>query len=140
MDKRTALRKETELNFENQNGAVSFMIDSEIGRGASSIAYEAYYLNNSNQKKRVIIKECYPYYLDIIRNLDGSLSVASDKQNVGDSQLISSTEYSSNADCDHSVSSDEASGFENEKELFRRSFEVQRPLRKFMMQAFYILT
>lgn len=128
MDKRTALRKETELNFENQNGAVSFMIDSEIGRGASSIAYEAYYLNNSNQKKRVIIKECYPYYLDIIRNLDGSLSVASDKQNVGDSQLISSTEYSSNADCDHSVSSDEASGFENEKELFRRSFEVENSL------------
>lgn len=37
-----------------------FVIDRVIGFGASCLVYEAHYLDSSNHRKEVILKECYP--------------------------------------------------------------------------------
>lgn len=48
-------------------------IDTEVGRGASSIVYDAIYTDSIGILHNIRIKECYPYYLLIERARDGSL-------------------------------------------------------------------
>ena len=38
-----------------------YIIDDIIGYGASCLVYKAHFLDNSNHKKDVVLKECYPY-------------------------------------------------------------------------------
>lgn len=75
MDKRISLKKGTSLSFISKETSMRFFIDSEIGRGASCIAYNAYFLDNLGQKNEVIIKECFPYGLQIKRGEDNNLFV-----------------------------------------------------------------
>lgn len=78
MDTRTALKEGTRLDFENhQKGQVCYTIHREIGRGGSCIVYDASYVNNTGKKRTVRVKECYPFKLNIIRDIDGKL-LASD--------------------------------------------------------------
>ena len=68
MDTRVALKPHTELCFYNAHqGKCIYTITHEIGRGDSCIVYEATYRNNSQQLKKVRIKECYPFRLTISR-------------------------------------------------------------------------
>lgn len=75
MDKRIALKKGTSLNFTSKETSMRFFIESEFGRGASCIAYNAYFFDNLNQKNEVIIKECFPFGLHIKRCKDNTLFV-----------------------------------------------------------------
>jgi len=70
MDTRTALKNNTLLKFDQYN---QYIINKEIGRGATSIVYDASYTNNTGNKKTVRIKECYPFKLDIQRTDSGKL-------------------------------------------------------------------
>ena len=38
----------------------TYIIDRVIGDGASSIVYEAHYVDHSNHKHYIRLKECYP--------------------------------------------------------------------------------
>ena len=46
----------------------TYIIDRVIGDGASSIVYEAHYVDHSNHKHHIRLKECYPYQSSIARN------------------------------------------------------------------------
>ena len=46
----------------------TYIIDRVIGDGASSIVYEAHYVDHSNHKHYIRLKECYPYQSSIERN------------------------------------------------------------------------
>ncbi len=70
MDTRIALKNNTLLKFNHHN---QYIINKEIGRGATSIVYDASYTNNTGNKKTVRIKECYPFKLDIQRTDSGEL-------------------------------------------------------------------
>ncbi|MCD7807808.1 MAG: NB-ARC domain-containing protein [Erysipelotrichaceae bacterium] len=70
MDTRIALKNNTLLKFNQYN---QYIINKEIGRGATSIVYDASYTNNTGNKKTVRIKECYPFKLDIQRIDSGEL-------------------------------------------------------------------
>lgn len=52
MEQRIPLSRGTQVN--------RFVIDRVIGFGASCLVYEAHYLDSSNHRKEVILKECYP--------------------------------------------------------------------------------
>ena len=81
MDTRIALKNNTVLRFYNHdNGICTYIIEKELARGASCIVYEASYINNLGTKKRVRIKECYPFILTLKRGTDGVLvPIESDK-------------------------------------------------------------
>lgn len=64
MDTRIALKNNTLLKFNHHN---QYTINKEIGRGATSIVYDASYINNTGDRKTVRIKECYPFKLNIQR-------------------------------------------------------------------------
>ena len=73
-DKRTALPGGKKLVFTNREGGkTAYTIKKELARGGSSIVYDAVYVNNSGADKKVRIKECYPYRLNIIRDNNGFL-------------------------------------------------------------------
>lgn len=101
MDKRIALKKGTSLNFESQETSMRFFIESELGRGASCIAYNAYFLDNIGQKAEVIIKECFPSNLHIKRDENNNL-------------LVEKRDFQK---------------FETEKALFLRTYEVKHGLQ-----------
>ena len=46
----------------------TYIIDRVIGDGASSIVYEAHYVDHANHKHYIRLKECYPYQSSIERN------------------------------------------------------------------------
>lgn len=74
MDTRIALKNRTVLKFYNSNNGVCvYTIEKELARGASSIVYEASYVNNAGTKRIVRIKECYPFALSVIREAGGAL-------------------------------------------------------------------
>ncbi|MDE6724844.1 MAG: hypothetical protein K2J79_04490, partial [Ruminiclostridium sp.] len=96
-DTRTALKNGTTLRFYNHNkGLVTYTIQNEIGRGGSCIVYNAFYSDNSGGRKRVRIKECYPFALSISRKETNEL--------VPDI--------------------DDISDFENIKEKFKNDFKI----------------
>lgn len=68
MDLRKALKPQSILKFENESR--QYIILKAVSRGASSIVYDAYYINHVNQKKKVRIKECYPICLPLTREND----------------------------------------------------------------------
>ncbi|MCI9142212.1 MAG: hypothetical protein HFH87_06250, partial [Lachnospiraceae bacterium] len=68
MDTRTALEKGTLLRFYNyDHGQVTYRIEKEIGRGGSSIVYDAVYTDNAGCRNTVRIKECYPFSAGLLR-------------------------------------------------------------------------
>ena len=73
MDSRKALdNRSLVLSYKNGNEK-QYTICREVGRGGSSIAYYAEYINNQGDPIPVYIKECYPYALKINRDADGAL-------------------------------------------------------------------
>lgn len=74
MDHRIALKPDTTLHFSNDRGEVIHcVIESEIGRGASCIVYEASRVAETGDKTLYRVKEFYPYRLHISREDDGTL-------------------------------------------------------------------
>ena len=74
MDFRMALEPGTQLWFAGKNRMrFPCTITKELGRGGSCIVYEAFYLTGTGDKKRVRVKECYPYQLRLRRNAQGVL-------------------------------------------------------------------
>ena len=53
MDQRTPLSQGASVR--------QFMVDKIIGGGASCLVYEAHFLDSCNNRKEIILKECYPY-------------------------------------------------------------------------------
>ena len=83
MDSRIALSQGTVLRFSNRaGGAVVYTICREIGRGASSIVYDAVYEANTGDRKQVRIKECYPYKLHLHRLPSGALSADPEEEDA----------------------------------------------------------
>ena len=76
-DIRVAINNSAKLQFD-KSGRV-YIIQEELGRGASCIVYNAYYVNNLGNRKKVRIREYYPYRLNIVRRLDGSLCIAQEE-------------------------------------------------------------
>ena len=75
MDHRIALKPDTTLHFSNDRGEVIHcVIESEIGRGASCIVYEASRIAETGDKTFYRVKEFYPYRLHISREDDGTLN------------------------------------------------------------------
>ena len=69
MDIRTALPVGTQLTLTNhEGGTVRYTIQGEIGRGGSSIVYDASYTNTLGDARIIHIKECYPFGLRITRD------------------------------------------------------------------------
>ena len=64
--RRIPLPKGTAIRAKNDTSYI-YIIDHVIGDGASSIVYEAHYVDNSNYTHCVRLKECYPYASDIQR-------------------------------------------------------------------------
>lgn len=60
-DTRTPLKEGTILQLDK-----NYVIQEEIGRGASCLVYDAYYTDSG--KHRVRIKECFPYHIKATRN------------------------------------------------------------------------
>lgn len=78
MDHRMALKPNTPLRLCNKNGEVfHFVIENEIGRGASCIVYEAARMTDTGNKTQYRIKEFYPYKLDISRDESNVLTPSS---------------------------------------------------------------
>ena len=71
MDTRIALNDKTVLRFENST--VEYTIQNELARGGASIVYNAFYTDNIGDKKLILIKECYPFKLEISRGNTGNL-------------------------------------------------------------------
>ena len=83
MDKRRALSNGYVLSVKNSNNAEQvYKIKSEVARGGSCIVYDATYVNNSGVERLVRIKECYPFKMNITREVDGMLSVGTDETAV----------------------------------------------------------
>ena len=57
-----------------EKGILRYTILNEIGRGASGIVYEAYYVTNTGDRRKVRLKECMPFSLSVKRREDGSLA------------------------------------------------------------------
>ncbi len=73
MDGRIALAPGTRLMLPTRGGTASYTIASEVGRGASSIVYDASYADNLGNPKLVRVKECCPYALRLARGRNGRL-------------------------------------------------------------------
>ena len=71
MDNRSALSPNTNLRFGPET---LFTIKSEVGRGGSSIVYDAVYRTNAGDEKFVRIKECCPFDLPLQREPGGALA------------------------------------------------------------------
>ena len=79
MDHRIALKPNTRLCLSNSRGeSNNYIIENEIGRGASCIVYEVSQKTETGDKTLYRVKECYPYKLNISRQEDGTL-VPADK-------------------------------------------------------------
>ena len=65
--KRTPLSIGTQIQAKG-GSSYTYVIDRVIGDGASSIVYEAHYIDNAYGRHDVRIKECYPYASNIQRN------------------------------------------------------------------------
>ena len=61
----------------------TYVIDRVIGDGASSIVYEAHYVDNSNYRHCVRLKECYPYQSTIER-IDSELIWSDESKRISD--------------------------------------------------------
>ena len=68
LDNRIGLRENMTLQLDKQ-----YVINAEIGRGASCIVYDAFYTDSVGLKHNVRIKECYPYKLNAERINTGEL-------------------------------------------------------------------
>lgn len=68
---RQYLKNGIEIKLEND----TFEIVKSIGEGANCVVYEAIKKKNDYEYK-YYLKECYPYNIDITRNVDGSLKWA----------------------------------------------------------------
>lgn len=79
MDTRIALKKGTVLN--HHQGGFVYEIKNEIARGGSCIVYDAVYRMENGQEKKVKLKECYPFHLDIKRKEDNYLVSENDENN-----------------------------------------------------------
>lgn len=77
MDTRIPLKKGTVLNH-HQAGFV-YEIKKEIARGGSCIVYDAIYRMENGQEKKVKLKECYPFQLNIKRKEDNYLAPENDE-------------------------------------------------------------
>lgn len=88
MDGRIALTEGAALTLRNrEGGAITYVIQREIGRGGSCIVYDASYADNLGNPKLVRIKECCPHGLRMARRADGSLEVdARDRQDFAASK------------------------------------------------------
>ena len=76
MKGRIHLKPNTELRFQNHaKGMMHFVVTDVLGEGGSCIVYNGYYLNNTNTKTTVRIKECYPYKLHLERDEDNYIRV-----------------------------------------------------------------
>ena len=81
MDRRKALKENTILRCYNlSQGIHEYTVEKEIARGASCIVYEASYQNNLCKKHLVRIKECYPFFLSMIREEDNRLTASKDDE------------------------------------------------------------
>lgn len=76
MDTRISLKNNTVLKPDG--GSLSYIVKNEIARGGSCIVYDAVYQLTSGEEKPVRLKECYPFNLNVKRNLDGSLESGQD--------------------------------------------------------------
>lgn len=73
-------RKALEVGARLLLGKTEYIIQEEIGRGASCICYGASYLDSAGLPHEVRIKEFYPYGLGVARDGLGALQAASDVQ------------------------------------------------------------
>ena len=73
MDGRIALTPGAVLKLSSGTGYIPYTINREVGRGGSSIVYDASYTDNLGNYKLVRIKECYPYAMRMARNESGEL-------------------------------------------------------------------
>lgn len=73
MDGRIALAPGAVLKLSSGTGYIPYTINREVGRGGSSIVYDASYVDNLGNYKLVRIKECYPYGMRLVRNESGEL-------------------------------------------------------------------
>ena len=73
MDGRIALAPGAVLKLSSGTGYIPYTINREVGRGGSSIVYDASYTDNLGNYKLVRIKECYPYAMRMARNESGEL-------------------------------------------------------------------
>lgn len=71
VDSRKVLNSGYELKIGN---GINCVIESVIGRGANCLVYNAFYIDQVNAKHTVRIKEFFPIYLNIKRNLNGELT------------------------------------------------------------------
>ena len=65
------------------DSSYTYVIERVIGDGASSIVYDAYYLDNSNHKHWVRLKECYPYH-GTIQRVENELVWSSESDRTND--------------------------------------------------------
>ena len=73
MDGRIALAPGAVLKLSSGTGYIPYTINREVGRGGSSIVYDASYTDNLGNYKLVRIKECYPYAMRMVRSKSGEL-------------------------------------------------------------------
>lgn len=66
LDTRKCLKKGTVLRLDKE-----YVIQEEIGRGASCLVYDGYYIDSGRHLVR--IKECYPYDIDADRDAGGAI-------------------------------------------------------------------
>lgn len=77
LDGRKALENQRYLQMDEKT---EYKIVKEIGRGASCIVYEAGYVDNIGHFHTVRIKECYPFYIKLIRDQEGNLCPIEDEE------------------------------------------------------------
>lgn len=77
-DTRIALKSGTLLRFYNKDNMpeATYTIQDVIGRGRSGIVYNASYIDNVGCRHIVLIKECYPFFINLARDDSGRLLVA----------------------------------------------------------------
>ena len=63
-----------------ESSSDKYTIINEIGRGANSIVYEGYYIDDFNNKHMVRIKELAPYVCRMNRKLDAAFEVDDDEK------------------------------------------------------------
>ena len=65
MQTRLPLKKGTIVSSNNRD----YQIVKVIGDGATSIVYEAFYIDGQNNPHSILLKECYPFRLKFLERI-----------------------------------------------------------------------
>lgn len=95
LDRRIALKENNEIWVDSHK---KIKIRREIGRGASCIVYDAVYKDRIGVLHEIRVKECYPIYLQVMRDEENALKMGENAERFGAAKEAFVEAYRKNAE------------------------------------------